>query len=384
MDEIIYFFKHLFSTSDWEPRWQHGTWSQFHGWLYIISELLIWASYFAIPIILYVFIHKRREDLPFVRIFWLFILFLLASGTSHLVDAMIFWYPAFRLNSLVLSINAAIAVIAVSGMIKLLPEALSLRTPKQFEKIIKERTEDLEQSNLHLKKLNDDIDNFVYAASHNLKSPINNIEGLLHVLKEELVTPNTEIKGIVDRLDASILKVKQSIDNITDIIKLQQNPYDIEEHLYFKDTIDEVIQENSEIIRTSKGKIDLDLQQPDIYYSKTGLKSIIYNLLTNSLKYHIPGNPPEIKIKTYKENSSIILEVSDNGLGIDMKRNKDKLFILFKRFHNHVEGTGIGLYMIKKLIEEKEGKIEVQSEVNKGAAFKITFRQDQINDQSAN
>ncbi len=384
MDGIIYFFRHLFSTSDWSPRWQHGTWSQFHGWLYIISDLLIWASYFAIPIILYVFIHKRREDLPFVRIFWLFILFLLASGTSHLVDAMIFWYPAFRLNALVLSINAAIAIIAVRGMIKVLPAALSLRTPKQFEKIIKERTEDLEQSNLHLKKLNDDIDNFVYAASHNLKSPINNIEGLLHVLKEELVTPNAEIKGIVDRLDSSILRVKQSIDNITDVIKLQQNPYDVEEKLYFKDIVNEVIDENSQIIRISQGHIDLDLQQPEIFYSKQGLKSIIYNLITNSLKYHVPGKPPEIKIKTHKENASIILEVSDNGLGIDMERNKDKLFILFKRFHNHVEGTGIGLYMIKKLIEEKEGRIEVDSEVNKGTTFKITFRQDHIKEQPAN
>lgn len=383
MDEIIYFFKHLFNTSDWNPRWQHGTWSQFHGWLYIIAELLIWASYFAIPFILYVFIHKRREDLPFVRIFWLFILFLLASGTSHLVDAMIFWYPAFRLNALVLTINAIIAIIAVRGMIKVLPAALSLHTPRQFEKIIKERTEDLEQSNLHLKKLNDDIDNFVYAASHNLKSPINNIEGLLHVLKEELVTPNAEIKGIIDRLDSSILRVKQSIDNITDIIKLQQNPYGIEEKLLFKDIINEVIQENSQIIRTSQGHIDLDLQQPEIYYSKPGLKSIIYNLISNSLKYNVPGKPPVIKIKTHKEYVSIILEVSDNGLGIDMERNKDKLFNLFKRFHNHVEGTGIGLYMIKKLIEEKEGRIEVDSEVNKGTTFKITFRQDHIKEQPA-
>lgn len=333
------FFVNLFDTSEWPERWNCGNWSDFHGWLYIISDLTIWACYSAIPFIILVFIRKRNNDLPFKKIFWLFLLFIFACGTTHLVDAAMFWIPAYKFNAIVLFITAILSAFTVIALIRILPMALNLRTPVQSDEIISQKNLDLQKSNMHLVKLNNDIDNFVYAASHNLKSPINNLEGLLGALKEELSGKNpTMVDAIVQRMELSIDRVKKSIEDITDVIRLQKNPYEDVELVQFRQVLSEVIQENQEIIDNSQAKIEWELTVPTIRFSRTGLKSIIYNLLTNALKYRSYERNPVIIIRSFEENDNIILAVKDNGLGIDLEKNGKNLFTLFKRFHNHVEG----------------------------------------------
>src|SRR5438270_1749178 len=90
--QVEEFFSKIFNTADWPPRWHCGTWTDFHGWLYIMSDLFIWAAYFAIPFLLFRILYKRK-DIPFPGIFWLFIAFILLCGTTHLLDAIIFWWP---------------------------------------------------------------------------------------------------------------------------------------------------------------------------------------------------------------------------------------------------------------------------------------------------
>jgi hypothetical protein len=89
-EQIKDFFSGLFSTRWWPARWHCGKWTEFHGWLYIAAELMIWAAYFAIPLLLFRMI-TQRTDLPFPKIFWLFIAFILLCGSTHLMDAIIFW-----------------------------------------------------------------------------------------------------------------------------------------------------------------------------------------------------------------------------------------------------------------------------------------------------
>ena len=100
MNQIIEFFKKLFDSSDWPPRWHCGRWTEFHGWLYIISDLLIWSAYFTIPIVIIRYISKK-QGIRFVRLYFLFAAFILACGATHFLDAVAFWIPAYRLNALV-------------------------------------------------------------------------------------------------------------------------------------------------------------------------------------------------------------------------------------------------------------------------------------------
>ena len=132
MDEVVDFFRKLFDTADWPPRWHCGNWTEFHGWFFIISDLLVWSAYFAIPLIILKFI-SRKTDAKFVRAYFLFAAFILACGSTHLLDAITFWFPAYRLNALVKFITGVISWITVFYTIRILPEAMSLKSHAQLE-----------------------------------------------------------------------------------------------------------------------------------------------------------------------------------------------------------------------------------------------------------
>src|SRR5579863_1685917 len=105
---MVDFLTRLFDTSDFPPRWYCGDWSEGHGWLHILSDLGVWSAYVAIPIVLGSFILRRR-DLPFRPIFWLFAAFILACGTTHLMEAIIFWWPAYRLAGVIKMLTAIVS-----------------------------------------------------------------------------------------------------------------------------------------------------------------------------------------------------------------------------------------------------------------------------------
>ncbi|MDP2889056.1 MAG: PAS domain S-box protein [Bacteroidota bacterium] len=138
MKEIAEFFIELFSTADWPARWYCGIWTDFHGWLYIVSDLAIWAAYFVIPIFLILFVRKK-PSLPLPKVFWLFGAFILFCGLTHLIDAIIFWWPAYRLSALLRFITAIVSWITIFAIYKYLPVALSLKTTKDFDNELLER-----------------------------------------------------------------------------------------------------------------------------------------------------------------------------------------------------------------------------------------------------
>lgn len=152
MEQVLDFFRKLFDTADWPPRWHCGNWTEFHGWLYIISDLLIWSAYFAIPLLILKYV-SRKVNAQFIRLYFLFAAFILACGSTHLLDAITFWFPAYRLNALVRFITGVVSWITVFQIFKLLPVAMSLKTHDQLQKEITEREraeEDLRIANQQL------------------------------------------------------------------------------------------------------------------------------------------------------------------------------------------------------------------------------------------
>jgi signal transduction histidine kinase len=106
---------------------------------------------------------------------------------------------------------------------------------------------------------------------------------------------------------------------------------------------------------------------------KSYIYSIFFNLISNSIKYRQDDQPPIIEITALNEKNKIELIFKDNGLGMNLQRNGDEVFGLYKRFHHHIEGKGIGLYMVKAQVETLGGKITVDSGINNGTTFKISF-----------
>ncbi len=375
MEEVSDFFSKLLWSESWPPRWYCGKWTGFHGWLYIFSNLAIWAAYFAIPFSLFYMLKKKKNEIPFVKVLWLFILFILLCGLTHLVDAIIFWEPVYRLSALILFITAIISWVTVWALYKVIPHALTLKSPQQLEIIVNERTQQLADSNQNLVRLNKDMDNFIYSASHDLKSPVNNIEGLLQLLKAEMGPENKTVTNLIEKIENSTAKVKNTVINLTDIVKVQTNPYEDIQEINIREVLKEILSENEILVKTSHAKITFTLNVETITYSKQAFKSIMYNLIINSIKYKSPDRSLKIEIMTAHNPVTNRNEISvkDNGLGIDLDLCRDKLFKLFKRFHDHIEGSGVGLYITNKIVEDKGGKIEVESSVNVGSVFKIIF-----------
>ena len=132
------FFTELFDTSDFPRRWDCGSWTPGLGWLHILSDLGVWSAYLAIPCILVYFV-LRKKDIPFRAIFWLFGAFILACGTTHLMEAIIFWWPAYRLAGLIKLFTAIVSWATVIALVPLVPRALAMRSPEELEREIAER-----------------------------------------------------------------------------------------------------------------------------------------------------------------------------------------------------------------------------------------------------
>jgi signal transduction histidine kinase len=226
-----------------------------------------------------------------------------------------------------------------------------------------------------LLKINEEIDSFVYSASHDLKSPILNIEALLKILNDiEGDEPEFE-KSIKDKLVFSVEKMKKTINHLAEVAKAQKELYDDVGPVKFEEVLYDLIKENEEIIKIEDVQLEYNFKLADtIICSKTCLKSIMYNFLTNSIKYKDPSRSPVIKFYSEQGNDFVKLVVNDNGLGIDLQKNGAKLFSLFKRFHDHVEGAGIGLYTVKKMVEKYNGDIDVESEPGRGTTFMVRFK----------
>lgn len=144
------FFLDLFDTTGFPARWNCGDWSDAQGWFHICSDLAIWSAYFTIPVIL-VYFAARKKDLPFKKVFLLFGAFILACGTTHLMDATIFWWPAYRLSGVIKFITAVVSWGTVFALIPNVPRVLRMRTPEALEREVSERTRELAAANEALK-----------------------------------------------------------------------------------------------------------------------------------------------------------------------------------------------------------------------------------------
>ncbi len=141
-NDLYFFFSRLLDPSGFPARWHCGTWTPGHGWLHIVSDLSIFAAYFAIPVTLAVFM-RRRDDLPFRSIFLLFAAFILLCGTTHLLEAIIFWWPAYRLAGVLKFATAVVSWLTVVALIRVAPTLLSMRSPEALEQVVRERTTEL-------------------------------------------------------------------------------------------------------------------------------------------------------------------------------------------------------------------------------------------------
>jgi two-component system, sensor histidine kinase and response regulator len=268
-------------------------------------------------------------------------------------------------------------LMAQERKLMLINNALEERVRERTEELVL-KNQELETTNHELQRINNDLDNFVYTASHDLKGPIANIEGLIAVLNKKLKGRITDQEDqLFEMVRVCIGKFNSTIKDLTEISRVQKDVQEQPEVLSFHGVLVDVKQDIASLIDEYSAHITEDFGVPEVVYARKNLRSILYNLLTNAIKYRSPDRLPHIHIRTYPEDTYTVLCVQDNGLGLD-KSQQAKLFTMFKRMHTHVEGSGIGLYIIKRIIENYGGKIHVDSEPGKGTRFSVYFKHSEV------
>lgn len=234
----------------------------------------------------------------------------------------------------------------------------------------------LQANNEELSRVNVDLDNFVYAASHDLKQPVNNIEGLLQALLDDL--PNDlpdPIDEILGMMGNAVERFKRTVEQLTDITRVQREA-STPALVSLTDVVYAVELDLAVLIKEADAQLSISVQAcPPVPFMEKNLRSVVYNLLSNALKYRDPARPLRVQLSAQPTADKYVrLAVQDNGLGLD-EAGQQKLFGMFQRLHNHVEGTGIGLYMVKKIVENAGGRIEVTSELHVGSTFVVYLPQ---------
>ncbi|WP_335966202.1 PAS domain S-box protein [Galbibacter sp. PAP.153] len=239
---------------------------------------------------------------------------------------------------------------------------------------IKEKEEELLEVINVASEQNNRLLNFAHIVSHNLRSHASNFSMLIELLGvEEDVFKKVEI---IDMLNSASGNMLETISNLNEIIAINTNLNIKTETVNLKAEIDEAFTNISELIKNSFAEVENNVPEDiDIKVVKAYLESILLNIFTNAIKYKAPNRYPVIKINAEQIKGFTVLSVEDNGRGIDLEKHGHKLFGMYKTFHGNSDARGIGLFITKNQIDAMKGKIEAESEIDKGTKFKIYFNE---------
>ncbi len=224
-----------------------------------------------------------------------------------------------------------------------------------------------------LTRVNKDLKQLTYTTSHDLRSPVNNLLSLFSMLDVAKISDKDTLE-LIAILKLAGDKLKNTLNNYVDVLSEKHKVHANLEEVGMTATLENVLQSISSLIQISNTTINFDFSANDkINFNKSQLESVFLNLITNSIKYTRPGVAPVISIHSEKADRTNRLIISDNGMGFDMEKVKDKIFSLHQKFHNHVDSKGIGLYLVYSHVTSLGGNIDVESKINEGTKFTISF-----------
>jgi signal transduction histidine kinase len=239
-----------------------------------------------------------------------------------------------------------------------------------LEKTVKRRTAELKHTNVELVHRNDQLEQYAYITAHNLRAPVARLKGLIFLF-EKTGGEQNENQGIFEKISNSASEMDDVLSDMNTILEVKANMMGRIDTVKIRSVLEKVQKALGQDIIDSGAALQVNIDVEDICGNRMYLESILYNLLSNSIKYRSAKRPLQIGLAVRKENGQVIMEVSDNGVGIDLKKFGDKVFKLYQRFHEYGEGKGLGLYLVKSHVEAMGGSIGIESEVDAGTMFRI-------------
>ena len=238
----------------------------------------------------------------------------------------------------------------------------------------KKAEDDLRQQTQALLRSNAELQQFAYITSHHLRSPIINLQSLLELFDtQELNDPENQY--ILRKLTESSDELSHTLNDLTHIVGRKEQLSKPKVTLSFQQVFDEATDQLRPVIDQTGAEVSADFTEaPRICYLQTFLTSICYHLLSNALRFRNPERVPRIHVQTTRYGSNICLSITDNGVGIDLERNGNRIFELYQGAHDGHSGKGMGLYLVKYQVEALEGSISVDSEVGNWTTFYVYLK----------
>jgi len=222
-------------------------------------------------------------------------------------------------------------------------------------------------------KLISDHETLLDTISHDIKAPLTNLVLAITLFKSEASDDPAQFKTLLQIIENAGTKLQDIINDLVDTRK-QEHKYKAEEELLnFEHILEDVRLTLTESIRTSGAVIKTDIKVSEITFSRRKLRSIVYNLVSNAIKFSGIDEKPEIFIKTELAENYIVISIKDNGIGID-PANLETIFSKYYRVENAIEGSGIGLYLVKEIVTSAGGKLLLESKPGTGSEFKVFLK----------
>lgn len=398
------FFAGLFDPSGFVARRQCGAWNAGLVWLHVGSDVLLGLAYLAIPLVLWS-IARRRRDVPFRPLLLWFGAFIIACGLTHFLDALIFYVPLYRLAGLVLLTAAVASWGTVFALVPALPQALAMRVPKELEQemsehrqtesalknlnetlerrvaertaALEQQTRELHEMNRALMRSNQELDEFAYIASHDLKEPLRGLSNYAKFLLEDYGDKlgedghhKLETLGHLSERMAALIDSLHQYSRLGRV-ELAMTPTDL------NDVLTAVLDRLRITLEEKDVAVRIPRPLPVVTCDRIRVREIFHNLITNAIKYN---DKPEKWVEVgwmppAAPGRPVVFYVRDNGIGI-RERHLEAVFRMFKRLHGRDQyggGTGVGLTIAKRIVEMHAGHIWVESVHGQGTTFYFTL-----------
>lgn len=414
------FLTDLWSSGPFIPHGHCYLWNTPLVWLHLLSDALIALAYYSIPLTLLYFVRKR-QDLPFAQIFFLFGAFIVACGTTHLMEVWTLWHPTYWLSGALKALTAIISLYTAAVIVPLVPQALALPSPAQMElatqaltvqvaereraeaslriayddldRRIQERTLELAQSNQvlqaeiaerkhsekalaqkaqELARSNEELERFAYVASHDLQEPLRMVVSYLQLLErryqgkldataDEFIAYAVDGAGRMQTLIRDLLSYSR-VGTQTQAFALIDSAV----------VLERAIANLQMAIAESSAAITYD-PLPVVMVDASQFTQLFQNLIGNAIKFH-GEQPPQIHVSAKRIEDTWQFSVRDNGIGIEPEYT-ERIFIIFQRLHRRADypGTGIGLAICRKIVELHGGRLWMESEPGQCSVFYFTL-----------
>ena len=386
--------RQFFASSSFIPHGYCFTWTPSLLWSMVGADSVIALAYYSIPLALVVLVRKRR-DLSFNWIVLLFSAFIFACGTSHLLAIWTIWHPDYWLEALVKTTTASVSIVTAFMLWPLIPKAVRLPSVgdlsaavtrleaeaaerRKAEAALAEANAQLVARVAEAEAANHAKSEFLSRMSHELRTPLNAVLGFTQLSAQALdAGESVTVRGYLRHVEDAGWHLRNLINDVLDLSRIEKGQPQID---VTEIDLPAALNHVRALVQTQQGEhrvsvnFDVPPDLPVLRADRTRLVQVLTNLVSNAIKFNRPGG--EVRVVARRdERGALALQVIDNGIGMTPEQQAG-LFEPFNRLGRErlgIPGTGIGLVLVRHLVELMGGSIQVASDADRGTTVSLRF-----------